>query len=62
MLNNKRKCVIHEIITDTDSLTYEIETNDLYQDFWNDTNNLITVDILKTVHSIIKLIRKLRKV
>ena len=24
------------LFTDTDSLTYEIETNDTYQDFWND--------------------------
>ena len=26
------------LFSDTDSLTYEIETNDMYQDFWNDKN------------------------
>ena len=26
------------LFTDTDSLTYEIETEDVYQDFWNDRN------------------------
>ena len=26
----------HLLFTDTDSLTYEIETDDIYQDFWND--------------------------
>ena len=26
------------LFTDTDSLTYEIETSDVYQDFWNDRN------------------------
>ena len=26
------------LFTDTDSLTYEIETEDIYKDFWNDKN------------------------
>ena len=30
--NNKAKL----LLTDTDSLTYEIETGDVYRDFWND--------------------------
>ena len=36
MLNNKRKCVIHEIITDTDSLAYEIEAEDVPKELWKD--------------------------
>ena len=30
--------------TDTDSLTYEIETNDVYQDFWNDKDKFDNSD------------------
>lgn len=26
------------LLTDTDSLTYEIETVDVYKDFWNNTD------------------------
>ena len=47
------------LFTDTDSLCYEIETNDVYQDFFNKKINLMTVITLKTGHSMIKLIRKL---
>ena len=36
------------LFTDTDSLVYEIEAEDVYQDFWNDKTNSITVTILKT--------------
>ena len=32
------------LFTDTDSLTYEIETNDVYQDFWNDKNKFDNSD------------------
>ena len=32
------------LFTDTDSLTYEIETNDVYQDFWNDKNRFDNSD------------------
>ena len=32
--NNKARL----LFTDTDSLTYEIETEDVYKDFWNDKN------------------------
>ena len=32
------------LFTDTDSLTYEIETNDVYQDFWNDNDKFDNSD------------------
>ena len=32
------------LFTDTDSLTYEIETEDIYQDFWNDKNKFDNSD------------------
>ena len=32
------------LFTDTDSLTYEIETEDVYQDFWNDKNKFDNSD------------------
>ena len=32
------------LFTDTDSLTYEIETSDVYQDFWNDKNKFDNSD------------------
>ena len=32
------------LFTDTDSLTYEIETNDVYQDFWNDKDKFDNSD------------------
>ncbi|XP_068680384.1 uncharacterized protein [Montipora capricornis] len=32
------------LFTDTDSLTYEIETNDVYQDFWDDKNRFDNSD------------------
>ena len=43
----------------TDSLTCEIETNDVYQDFFMIKINLTTVIIQKIVNSMIKLIEKL---
>ena len=46
------------LVTGTDSLTYEIKTHDVYQDFWMIEINLIMVTILKTVSSRIKLIKK----
>ena len=48
------------LFTDTDSLTYEIETEDVYQDFWNDmtkTNSTIAT-IQRTHHIMMKAIRK----
>ena len=35
------------LFTDTDSLTYEIETKDVYQDFWNDKDNFNNSDYSK---------------
>ena len=32
------------LFTDTDSLTYEIKTNDIYQDFWDDKNKFDNSD------------------
>ena len=32
------------LFTDTDSLTYEIETNDVYEDFWNDKDKFDNSD------------------
>ena len=32
------------LFTDTDSLTYEIEAKDVYQDFWNDKNKFDNSD------------------
>jgi len=32
------------LFTDTDSLTYEIEAEDVYQDFWNDKNKFDNSD------------------
>ena len=35
------------LFTDTDSLTYEIETKDVYQDFWNDKDRFDNSDYLE---------------
>ena len=35
------------LFTDTDSLTYEIETEDAYQDFWNDKDKFDNSDYNK---------------
>ena len=35
------------LFTDTDSLTYEIETNDVYQDFWNNKDKFDNSDYLQ---------------
>ena len=35
------------LFTDTDSLTYEIETTDVYKDFWNDKNKFDSSDYPK---------------
>ena len=39
------------LFTDTDSLTYEIETKNAYEDFFKDKNNFDNCDILKTYHT-----------
>ena len=31
-----QQIAIHRLFTDTDSLTYEIETEDAHKDFWSD--------------------------
>ena len=41
-IKNKFENKAKLLFTDTDSLTYEIEINDLYQDFWNDRNKFDT--------------------
>ena len=47
------------MFTDTDSLTYEIETDDVYQDFWNDKDKFDNSDYPKnTPHITMKAIRK----
>ena len=45
------------LFTDTDSLTYEIEAEDVYRDFWNDKNS-ITVITLEARRILIRQIRK----
>ena len=51
--NNKAKL----LFTDTDSLTYQIETT-VYQDFWNEKINSTTAVTLKIVNFMIKQIRR----
>ena len=46
------------LFTDTDSLTYEIETVDVYKDFWTDKDILTIVTIQRTHHTIVTPIRK----
>ena len=41
------------LFTDTDSLTYEIETEDVYKDFWNDKDMFDNSDYLERAHHII---------
>ena len=36
------------LFTDTDSLTYEIECEDVYQDFWNDKDKFDNSDYLES--------------
>ena len=35
------------LFTDTDSLTYEIDTEDVYQDFWNDKDKFDNIILWK---------------
>ena len=46
------------LFTDTDSLTYEIEAEDVYKDFWNDKDMFDNSDIQKAHHIIAMSIRK----
>ena len=46
------------LFTDTGSLIYEIEAEDVYQDFWNGKTNLTIVITLKTPHTMIIQIRR----
>ena len=41
--NNKARL----LFTDTDSLTYEIGTEDVYRDFWNDKDKFDNSDYLE---------------
>ena len=47
------------LFTDTDSLTYEIETTDAYADFCKIKISLTTVIITKSLHSIMLSTKKL---
>lgn len=47
------------LFTDTDSLCYEIQTEDAYKDFGLIEISLTTVIMIKVVHSLMLLIRKL---
>ena len=40
------------LFTGTDSLTYEIESEDVYKDFWNDKTCLATVTVWRAHHII----------
>ena len=46
------------LFTNTDSLTYEIEAEDVHKDFWNDKDNKIIATIWKTHHIIAMSIKK----
>ena len=46
------------LFTDTDSLTYEIEDEDVYKNFWNDKDMFDNSDYLETYHIIAMLIRR----
>ena len=47
------------LFADADSLTYEIEAEDVHQDFWNDKKTNSTIAITpKTPHIMIRLIRR----
>ena len=47
------------LFTDTDSLTYEIEAEDVYKDFRNDKDSSTIATIQRTHHIIVMLIRRL---
>ena len=49
------------LFTDTDSLiTYEIETKDVYKDFWSDKDiNSIIANIQKTPHTLVNQTKQL---
>ena len=47
------------LFTDTESLTYEIKTEDVYQDFWNDKGKFDNSDYPKTAHIIRRITRLL---
>ena len=46
------------LFTNTDSLTYEIEAEDIYKDFWNDKDMFDNSDYLETHHVIAMSIKK----
>ena len=47
------------LFTDTGSLTYEIEAEGVYQDFWNDKDKFDNSDYPENFHIMIRLIRSL---
>ena len=48
------------LFTDTDSLTYEIETEDVYKDFWNDKDMFDNSDYLENCNVNKKVIEKIQ--
>ena len=46
------------LFTDTDSLTYEIEAEDIYKDFWNDKDMFDNSDYRRAHHIIAMSIKK----
>ena len=53
-----KKCNIKLMFTDTDSLCYEIKTDDIYKDLFKDKNYLIIAITQKTVSSFLMKIRR----
>ena len=46
------------LFIDTDSLTYKIESEDVYQEFWNDIDKFNNSNYPKTPHITIRPIKK----
>ena len=44
IISNKSTIIKQNYYSDTDSLTYKIETTDVYKDFWDDKNKFDSSD------------------